>query len=75
MAISDYQIGQPYRGERSYFRRDFYRPTGNYDLVFLAGANDLSPIFNGKYHPECSCCWLHFAHSEEKHRQAIERAK
>jgi hypothetical protein len=68
VAHSDYEIGKPYRGsDRGYFRRDLYKPSGDLDRVFVTGRDDLSPVFNGKYDPECSCCWLGFGHSEAFH--------
>jgi hypothetical protein len=76
-----YEPGTPYYGERSWFRRDKYIPTGNYDLVFVIGPDDHSPIHkygyevnHAGYDARCSCCWLGFAHSEEYHEQAIIEA-
>jgi len=66
----DYEIGKPYRGgDHGYVRSDLYRPTGEYDRIFVTGSKDLSPIFCGKYDPECSCCWLGFGHSEAFHEK------
>lgn len=43
-------------------------------LVFVAAADDISPQHNsishagGEYNPDCSCCWLGFAHSDRAHK-------
>uniref|UniRef100_A0A6M3IML6 Uncharacterized protein n=1 Tax=viral metagenome TaxID=1070528 RepID=A0A6M3IML6_9ZZZZ len=53
---------------------------GNLDRVFTTNTKDNSPIHNNMtygegagYDPDCSCCFLGFPHSENYHKQSLER--
>jgi len=76
MAISDYTIGKPYRDtdrRMGIYRDDLYNPTGNTDMVFVTSMDDVTPIFDGRYNSDCSCCFLGFTHSEHKHIISLAR--
>lgn len=61
--------------DSSYQRIDEY--TSNKDgekfqeNYLCTGLSDKSPIYYKGYDPNCSCCWLGFGHTEDKHYKSI----
>jgi len=43
--------------------------------IICSGTTDLSPVISRdeNYNPECSCCYLGFAHTEEYHNKSIKK--
>jgi len=74
--MSDYIIGTPRKESRGHYRRDdIFIPTGNPNSIMVAGIQDTTPIYKhwrpGNLNISCSCCYLGIAHSEAKHKEAI----
>jgi len=64
-----------YSGHGQWFRRDRYRNKNgetSLERYFAAGAFDQSPPLRfwgdtSSYNSECSCCWLGFGHTVDRH--------
>lgn len=68
-------IPQPRQGG-GWRRADTYHSTardldGAVDSLFAARADDDSPLFAGRYNPECACCYLGFPHTTEHHNNSV----
>jgi hypothetical protein len=78
------KYGQHIQGQPEIFRDGYSISWKRYDkfialdgdsetyIVFITDKNDHSKVFDGEYDPECSCCWLNFAHSEQCHNERIK---
>jgi len=74
------QTGIPYRShENTWFRIDKYISNENMEVfnerAFCSGPDDKSARHgdNGeRYNPKCSCCWLNFIHTNERHELNIK---
>ena len=66
--------GKPFRHDQGYHRIDQCKcEDGSVvpDRILCAGPRDMSPVYDGQYDVRCSCCWLNFGHTEEKHNESV----
>jgi hypothetical protein len=71
-----YVMGKPFLLDLGAARRDVRRASagdleGRISLVHAASMDDVTPPFAGEYDADCSCCWLGFSHSRERHERSV----
>jgi len=65
-----YEHGKPWASGIAWRRTDKWTSNKGevaHEQLFASGPNDDSPIYQGQYNYECSCCHLGFAHTEAAH--------
>ena len=44
----------------------------SHEPIICHGLTDNSDVYNGKYDPLCSACWLGYGHTENKHNESLK---
>ncbi len=68
------ELSRDYGGHGTWRRSDKWTSKGGdvtWDRLFAAGPGDDSPIYSGRYHSACSCCYLGFGHTTEAHVERV----
>lgn len=64
------------------WRREVYRPFQVHpkepwnaavrERCMATGPSDATPRYRGRYHSDCSCCYLNITHSEAQHARSVK---